>query len=55
MKSEEYPLVEVETTINQQKDAFHHHSEFERAKIVLGEKYLAAFGVSLICVGRDVF
>lgn len=55
LKTVEYPLVEVETTINQQKDAFHHHNEVERAKIVLGEKYLAAFGVSLICVGRDVF
>lgn len=55
MKSEEYPFTEVEEKIEQQKDAFHHHNEVERAKIVLGEKYLAAFGVSLICVGRDVF
>ena len=55
MKSDEYPFVEVEEKIKRQKDAFHHHNEVERAKIVLGEKYLAAFGVSLICVGRDVF
>lgn len=55
MKSLEYPFTEVEEKIEQQKDAFHHHNEVERAKIVLGEKYLAAFGVSLICVGRDVF
>ena len=54
-KSDEYPLVEVETIIDRQKDAFYELQEVDKAKIELGEKYLAAFGVSLICVGRDVF
>ena len=43
MKSEEYPFTEVEEKIEQQKDAFHHNNKVERAKIVLGEKYLCAY------------
>ena len=55
LKSDEYPLIEVETTVSYGRDLNNHHDKIEKAKIVLGEKYLAAFGVSLICVGRDVF